>query len=344
VPVSIIVGGQYGSEGKGKVAHHYARLRRASAAVRVGGSNSGHTTLGTDRERQVFRQLPTAALEPDVLCVLAPGSYIDLEILAAEIERAALPPERLVIDPNAMIITDADREAERRSGLIERIGSTGSGTGAAVARRVARRSRAELAGACHVLAPYLAPTRELLRGMLDAGEQLIIEGTQGFGLSVLHSPHFPNTTSRDTTAAGALSETGLSPLDVGEVVLVLRALPIRVAGPSGPFGAEELDWATVAVEAGHGDPIEERTSVTKRVRRVARFDPLIVRDAIAANNPSTIVLNHLDHVDAAATETLTPRAQAYIDRVQAGIGRPVNLAGLGPDTLVAVSERQLIPA
>jgi adenylosuccinate synthase len=340
VPVSIIVGGQYGSEGKGKVAQHYTQLRGARAAVRVGGTNSGHTTLGAEPERHVFRQLPTAALESDVLCVLAPGSYIDLDILVAEIDRTALPRERLVIDPNAMIITAADRDAERRSGLTERIGSTGSGTGAAVARRVTRGSRTELAGACASLIPYLAPTRELLRGMLDAGENVIIEGTQGFGLSLLHTPHFPNATSRDTTAAGALSETGLGPLDVGEVVLVLRALPIRVAGRSGPFGAEELDWATVAAEAGHAVGIDERTSVTNRVRRVARFDPVIAREAIAANNPSAIVLNHLDHIDAAATETLTPRASEFLVHLEESIGRRIDLVGLGPDVLIAAPDRE----
>ena len=50
--VSIVVGGQYGSEGKGKVTQHLARSRSARAVVRVGGTNSGHTSLGGDGERR----------------------------------------------------------------------------------------------------------------------------------------------------------------------------------------------------------------------------------------------------------------------------------------------------
>jgi adenylosuccinate synthase len=344
MPLTIIVGGQYGSEGKGKVAHHYARLRGAHAAVRVGGTNSGHTTLGADGHRHVLRQLPTAALEPDVLCVLAAGAYIDIEILLGEIERLGLPPERLVIDPGAMIITPADREAEQRSDLKTRIGSTASGTGEAVARRARRVSEQELAGAQPQLAPYLTPVRALLRGMLDQGQRVVVEGTQGFGLSLLHSPHYPKTTSRDTTAAGALAETGLSPFDVAEIVLVLRAFPIRVAGDSGPFGAQEIDWETVARESGAECDLTERTSVTNKVRRVARFDSVLVREAIAANSPSAIVLNHLDHVDAAAAAGLTARARVFLSDVEAKIEHRVDLVGLGPDSLTGVDEHALVHA
>jgi adenylosuccinate synthase len=344
MPVSVIVGGQYGSEGKGKVAQHYARRRHARAVVRVGGTNSGHTTLASDGEREVLRQLPTAALDPDVTCVLAAGSYIDLDILHEEIDRVGLAPERLLIDPGAMIITPADRRAEQTSDLRLRIGSTASGTGEAVARRTRRVSAAELAGAQPELAQYLAPVRTHLRAMLDRGEHIVIEGTQGFGLSLLHSPHYPKATSRDTTAAAALAETGLSPLDVQDVVLVLRSFPIRVAGDSGPFGAPEIDWETITAEGGHTSPVLERTSVSRNIRRVARFDPEIVRQAIAANNPSAIVLNHLDHVDAAATVELTPRARDFLVDVQQRIGRKVDLVGLGPGTLRTLHERPAIAA
>lgn len=342
--VSIIVGGQYGSEGKGKVAQHFARSRGARAVVRVGGTNSGHTTLGGEGEREVLRQLPTAALDPDVLCVLAAGSYIDVEILSAEIERLALPAKRLVIDPGAMIITAADREAEQASDLKQRIGSTASGTGEAVARRTRRVSAADLAGAQPELAPYLAPVRPLLRAMLEDGEHIVVEGTQGFGLSLLHSPHFPKATSRDTTAAGALAETGLSPLDVQDVVLVLRSFPIRVAGDSGPFGAPETSWSQIALESGHHGQLAEITSVTRKLRRVARFDPVIVREAIVANNPSVIVLNHIDHVDATATTGLTRRASEFLADLEAHIDRRIDLLGLGPDTLIAAHDRSALLA
>lgn len=334
MPATVIVGGQFGSEGKGKVAQFWASRTSARAAVRVGGSNSGHTTIETAAAgRCVLRQLPTAAVLSDVVCVLAAGSYIDPEILLREVREVELPPERLVIDPNAMLITAHDIEVEQRGGLIAGIGSTGSGTGAAVARRISRVSRDQLAAGHPDLQPYLASSTELLRDLIDRGERVVLEGTQGFGLSILHSPHYPKTTSRDTTAAGVVAETGLSPLDVDEVVLVARAFPIRVAGDSGPFGAPEIDWGTVAAEGGHAEALAEFTSVTGRLRRVARFDPQIVREAIRVNRPSAIVLNHVDYLDANSDGALTEKTSRFVAGVAEDIGRAPDYVGLAPDHL-----------
>ncbi len=281
---------------------------------------------------------------PDVLCVIGAGSYIDLSILLEEIDRVQLPARRLVIDANAAMITDDDRRAEASSGIIGRIGSTGSGTGSAVARRVGR-SSAVLARAVPELAPYVDDAPRRLREILDEGGRVIIEGTQGFGLSLLHSPHYPKATSRDTTAASAVSEAGLSPLDVDEVVLVLRAFPIRVAGNSGDFGSEELSWNTIAREGGHRTELAEYTSVTRRIRRVARFDPHLVRQAISCNQPSLIVLNHVDYVDAGcASGSLTRKSTDFIDDVARRIGRPIDLVGVGPDLLMPFQDANALAA
>jgi adenylosuccinate synthase len=344
MPVTVVVGGQYGSEGKGKVAQHLAAAQDARAVVRVGGSNSGHTVWSAMGDPVILRHLPTAALLPDVLCVIGAGSYIDLSVLLAEIDRVQIPTRRLVIDANAAMITDDDRQAEASSGIIGRIGSTGSGTGSAVARRVGR-SSAVLASAVPELARYVDDAPRRLREILDAGGRVVIEGTQGFGLSLLHSPHYPKTTSRDTTAASALSEAGLSPLDVDQVVLVLRAFPIRVAGNSGNFGSEELSWKTIAREGGHRKELAEYTSVTRRLRRVARFDPHLVRQAISCNQPSLIVLNHVDYVDArCASGSLTRKSANFIDEVARRIGRPIDLVGVGPDLLIPFRDTDALAA
>src|SRR5437879_5729014 len=101
MPVTVVVGGQYGSEGKGKVSLALAQAKGAAAAIRVGGTNSGHTAV-VDGRVSVLRQLPTAALLPDVLCVLPAGSFIDSAVILAEVKRTELPTRRLVIDPLAM--------------------------------------------------------------------------------------------------------------------------------------------------------------------------------------------------------------------------------------------------
>jgi adenylosuccinate synthase len=235
MPVTVVVGGQYGSEGKGKVAHFLAKEMNASVAIRCGGSNSGHTVIDSQGNPLIFRQLPTASILPDVVCVLCAGSYLDPEVLLPEIKIASLEKSRLFIDPHAVIITPEIRETEQKGNLVESIGSTGSGTGEAIIRRIKRSTELLFAKDLPELAPYIKDTKGFLRKILSKRERVILEGTQGYGLSLLHSPHYPYVTSRDTTAAAFVSEAGISPIDVDDVVLTIRAFPIRVAGNSGPL-------------------------------------------------------------------------------------------------------------
>jgi adenylosuccinate synthase len=92
MPVSIVVGGQFGSEGKGKVAHYLAQKMEASFAVRCGGPNSGHTVIDPSGKARIFQQLPTAAILPDVKLAICAGSYIDLDILLREIQETGVGP------------------------------------------------------------------------------------------------------------------------------------------------------------------------------------------------------------------------------------------------------------
>ncbi|MCI0562311.1 MAG: adenylosuccinate synthetase, partial [Nitrososphaera sp.] len=158
---------------------------------------------------------------------------------------------------------------------------------------------------------------------------------QGFGLSLLHSPYYPKVTSRDTTAASFVAEVGLSPLDVTEVILVIRAFPIRVAGDSGPL-PNQTDWETVGREGGWASSIVEYTSVTRKVRRVARFDSAVVKEAIQTNAPTTVVLNHVDYVDATCVRTgcITHKIESFVRQVESQIGTSIAYVGLGPTSLL----------
>lgn len=347
MPVTVILGGQFGSEGKGKVACEFARMQGAAVAVRTGGSNSGHTVVDRDSTTRIFRHLPTAAILDSVICVIGPGTYLDVEVLLSEIAEIDFPLERLLIDENAVVITDQHKEIEKASGLIEGISSTGSGTGAALVERVQRggtvsftKDDPRLPRQC------LGHARRFLRDQLNRDQRIILEGTQGFGLSVLHSSDYPNVTSRDTTAAAFVAEAGLSPMDVDDVVLVIRAFPIRVAGNSGEL-PNEIDWETVTRESGSKTPIIERTSVTGKVRRVARFDPAVVKAAIEANAPTQIVLNHVDYVDSINDEgRLTDKTELFIGEIEAQVEGSVDYLGFDPKTLVKrhADGRQLLSA
>lgn len=350
MPVSIVVGGQYGSEGKGKVALALARQERGEAVVvRVGGPNSGHTGYDRSGRRWVLRQLPVAAVDGVRLIVLPAGSYIDPDLLLEEIASLGLAPEDVAISPQARVITSGHIDHEVNSKINQSIGSTATGTGAAVVAAIQR--GAPDAGPAAVFAknddrlkPYVKSTIDLLRQALDEGRRVIIEGTQGFGLSPLHSPHWPNVTSRDTSAAGFLSEAGLAPTDVDDVTLVLRCWPIRVSGNSGPLEAE-TDWETISRESGAHIDLHEFTSVTKKLRRVGRFEFDIAKQAIAVNMPTRIVLNHLDHVDWRCHDgALTSAARKFIHFVERGLNRNVNWVGTGVDSFVELGQLSAVRA
>lgn len=333
MPVSVVVGGQYGSEGKGKVALEFARRDpNITIAVRPGGSNSGHTGYSRDGERIVLRQLPAAAIDGGVKVVLPAGCYIDVQLLLKEISQLSLADKQLVIDPRAHIIRPEHVEWERQSRLAQSIGSTMSGTGAAVISRLARFSaqfpQAVPAAEVEELRPYIADTTPILREALRDGQRVIIEGTQGFGLSPVHGDAWPKATSRDTLAAAFVAEAGLSPRDVDQIVLVVRAHPIRVAGDSGPLPGE-TSWQGIAQAAGTLTDLSEYTSVTRRLRRVGHFDPSVVKRAIAANRPTDIVLNHLDYIDAGVRgeRELSIIASRFISEVERGIEARIDWIG-----------------
>ena len=339
MPVSIVVGGQFGSEGKGKVALEIVRRKTAAAVIRVGGTNSGHTAVGADHETYALRQLPAAAVDRSVQVILPPGSYIDLAILNNELRRLRLGPDRVLISPMARIITDEHKRWERAAELGPAIGSTQSGTGAAVMAMTARDAagfpmRSVQAREMPELVRFLADTTSEIRSLLNAERRVVIEGTQGYGLSLLQGGYWPKATSRDTSAAGFLAEAGLSPRDVDDVTMVIRCHPIRVAGDLGPL-AGETTWESIAAEAGLPLHYREYTTVTGKVRRVGRFDPDLVRRAIAANNPSRVVLNHLDYVDPRVRAGgLTDKAREFVEKIERDIERRVDWLGTGPGSII----------
>ena len=318
--VTIVIGGQYGGEGKGKVTYWFAKERDINIAVRVGGTNAGHTVVNENNNKFILRQLPTPSVLKNRYCVLSAGSYIDVDILFKEMKETGLDSDKLLIDENAMVITNSDKELESKGNLRNEIGSTLSGTGASVIRRVARGKNTTLAKDIDILKPYVVDAKKYLRSKIQEGQKVIIEGTQGFGLSLLHSPHYPYTTSRDTTASAFLAETGLSPFDVEDIIMAIRTFPIRVEGNSGTL-ENEISWDELGQEP-------ELSSVTKKIRRIARFDSEIVKMAIDANRPSKIILNHVDYVS-------SEKQEDFIGKIEYEIGQKINFIGMDNKCLVA---------
>jgi len=338
MPCTIVVGGQYGSEGKGKTVALTAARLDEPWVVRCGGPNSGHTVTIRGTER-VLRQVPAAADHPRAMLLLSAGCAVDEDVLLDEVDALGLSKERVIVDSRAILITAEDKQ--REAALVDDIASTGTGTGSALARRMLRRNVLLASDSQRlkdrVRVEHVAP---LLHKALDADHDVIVEGTQGFGLSLLHGTHYPFVTSRDTTASGFAMEVGLSPRQIDDVIMVIRTFPIRVGGNSGPL-EDEISWEEVQHISRAPDIQPEYTSVTRRLRRVARFNMEMVKLACMYNRPTSIALMGLDRLDSTNAElkewvSLSQKAMSFIDYVEGETGIIVSLAGTGFHTVAAV--------
>jgi adenylosuccinate synthase len=339
VSLWVVVGGQYGSEGKGKIAAYIALQEGIDVCVRCGGPNSGHSFQTEGGGEFLVRQVPTAFVNSSTRLLIPAGGLIDLEVLRAEIGVLGLSAARIGIDRNAMVIEDFDREREQGLHLRERLSSTLCGVGAAVARRALRGPEVRLAkdAACNSewLRELLTDVSREVNSAIQSRGNVLVEGTQGCGLSLYHGQSYPKATSRDTTAAGFISEVGISPRYVTNVVVVFRTFPIRVAGwQAGPI-KDEVTWAQIQAESGAPTPLQEMTTVTKKVRRVGRFDWDLAHLAVQLNGPTSLAINGLDYLDyqnrgILREEDLSLRAKDFVRSLEQRLNVPVAYLGTGP--------------
>jgi adenylosuccinate synthase len=333
MPFTVIVGGQFGSEGKGKVTSHLALRDNVDIVVRCGGPNSGHT-VDVNGQRYELRSLPAGFINPGTRLLLAAGCLINPEILLTEIKGTGTDPSRVGIDRHAGIISPSEGEEEAELRLRDRLGSTLSGTGIGVANRVLRKPDFKLAKDVPELQKFLTDVSAEVNEAVDKNGKVLIEGTQGFGLSVYHSPHYPYATSRDTTASGFLSEVGVSPRLVTDIIMAIRTFPIRVAGNSGPL-KDEITWEELRERSGYPTDIREFTTTTKKLRRVGLFDLELVRRAALVNRPTQIALHGMDYLSwhnksLRDYQGLTPEARSFVDSLELSLGESVTLIGTGP--------------
>ena len=142
----VVVGSQWGDEGKGKIVDWLSE--RADVVVRFqGGHNAGHT-LVIDGVTYKLALLPSGVVRPDKLSVIGNGVVIDPWALIEEIERlrdagVAIGPERLVVAENASLILPLHRNLDNAREVARgnaQIGTTGRGIGPAYEDKVGRRA------------------------------------------------------------------------------------------------------------------------------------------------------------------------------------------------------------
>ena len=337
--VTCIVGGQYGSEGKGKVCGYLAN--EYDVAVRVGAPNAGHT-LVMGKNKWKMQQIPVAGLvNPDIVLCIGAAGLINIPILEREMSYIKDIEDRLFIDRNAGILTEDHRHQEEEEKMFKGIGSTCEGVGAALRHKIKRDKTFGVANNSLRLKHHVINVSKYLnRGQ----KRVMIEGTQGTFLSLNHGP-YPYCTSRDIIASSLLSDVGLAPHTCKEVIMVIRTYPIRVAGNSGPMCGKELTWPIIKRRSKCPKKIEEKTTVTKRVRRVCEFSMEQIMEACELNGPTQIALMFADyttHKDYGKNKwrNLSNLTKAFVEEIEANTGVPVTLIGTSPDFEGMVDRRK----
>ena len=336
--VDVLVGGQYGSEGKGNIVGYIAP--EYELFVRVGGPNAGHKVFA-EPTPEVYHHLPSGTERaPAAQLLLGAGAVIYPRRLLEEIAEHGVTAERLSIDPQAMIIEDSDRTAEEK--LLSSISSTAQGVGSASARKIMGRGgklkvKVRLARDVPDLKPFVREGQQILEEAFLRGTRILLEGTQGTSLSIHHG-QYPHVTSRDTTVAGCLADAGIPATRVRRVIMVCRTYPIRVSDPVGQDGTSGPMGITVEYDQlseRSGIPIDslrkiEKTTTTGRQRRLAEFDWEQLRRSTLLNGPTDIAITFADYIrvenqKAYRFDQLTPETVRFIEEVERVSGVPVTL-------------------
>ena len=257
-----VVGGLWGSCSKGQLIEYLAKRKLMDACVRTGSINAGHVVV-FEGKKYTMQSVPGGWVGgKQIKLIIGAGAYLEAALLNQEIgmiykaltghdmeeDSRILEAFELYIDPKAGLHTDKHQEAE--VGLHQRMGSTGKGCMAAMVDKMARRNEYQNFGETQFAKRWdgirfkLVDTCKMINDLYDEGKTVVLEGTQGAHLDLIHGD-YPYVTSRPTNAAAWLAEAGVAPTVKNEVAMVVRTMPIRVAGNSGPL-PQEVSWADVA--------------------------------------------------------------------------------------------------
>jgi adenylosuccinate synthase len=298
--VDVLVDLQYGSCGKGKFAYDIAIRNEYAVVSSANMPNAGHTVVKPDGTELVYKALPSASCLATNL--VAPTSVFSPSRLLSE---STWTTQQIYIHEGARTLLGGDVEAEHAQGLA-RISSTLQGCTASMKRRIDRESLGRVSTNVAVFDSFpdhqnvhVCNTRDWC-DLLYSGP-VLHEVSQGTMLSVDWG-YFPFTTSRNCTASSGLDAIGANHFDVRSCYGLFRSFPIRVGGPSGPMPGETT-WHAIGNDAGiPTDIIEhiieaERTTVTKKYRRVSRLSIEELVFANRLNGCTHLLMNFAQYID-----------------------------------------------
>jgi len=328
MPVTVVVGGQKGDEGKGKIAAFLALKENFDIVVRISGPNAGHT-LEIDNKVYPLATLPCGFINKNSRILVGRGAFIDKARILDEIERTGLnKSNRIGVDAKAVVITEDLKLMEQKNKhLMNSIGSVGTGLGPARIKKISRDPDITFAEEIDELKPFVTDTTAEIHEALQKDKKILLEGDQGFGLSLIHG-EYPFVTSRDTTASTFLGEAGIGPTAVRDVYIVFKPYVTRVA--TGPLENEVNDVSDWFHTKGR-----EVGTVSGRKRRVGGFEWENAIRAVRVNGATKIALTHIDYFGEVKSGKLSEKACAFIEEMKEKIcslypNPEVKLVSYGP--------------
>ena len=319
---TIVIGGFFGDEGKGKIISYLAQKDNPTIVVRGGaGPNAGHTIKDGDKTYKV-RMLPSGFLNKNSRVMIGPGVVVNPDVFLKEVNDFG-SEGRSFLDNHCGIIEQDHLDADSQGRLKEKIGSTGSGTGPANAERAMRTLK--MAKEIESLQSYLIDVPLEINSALDRNQNVLIEGTQGTHLSLWHGT-YPYVTSKDVTASGICADVGVGPKRIDDVIVVFKSYLTRVG--TGPMNGE------LSPEETSEKGWEEFGTVTGRLRRAAEFDFELASRAIMLSSANQISITKLDVrfpdcAGAQSMDQLDSESKSFIKNIEDRLGVPVTLIGTG---------------
>jgi adenylosuccinate synthase len=329
---TVVVGAFWGDEGKGKIISYLALKDKIDVCVRTGSVNAAHTVVYKDK-KYALHMVPSTFVYEKSRLLIGAGVNIHVPQLLKEIEETGVK-DRLGVDSQCSIIEEKHSEMDKSNAHLKGLGTTGWGVGPAQEERVRRTGK--LAKDIPELKPYLTDVAQEVNTAIDAGKEVLLEGTQGLLLSLFFGT-YPYVTSRDTSASAICTEAGVGPTKVDTVLLVCKSFMTRVgAGPlPGELSKEEAvkrGWFEIAAGTG-------------RERRSAPFDFDLAKRAAMINGATEIAVTKLDILfpackNAASYEQLSSGAKEFITKTETKTGVPVTIIGTGPSVFDIIDRRR----
>ncbi len=325
LPCDIVTGGHWGDEGKGKIVAYLALNDKPEVIARGGvGPNAGHTVY-VDGKKFGLRQIPCGFVAEKARILIGPGVLVNPELVLKELEETSLG-NRLGIDKHCSIIEQVHIDEDKRSKhLKEKIGSTGTGCGPANVARVNR--VAKIAEEIPEIAKYITDVPLEVNEVIKKGKYALIEGSQGFALSLTHGT-YPFVTSKDTSASTLAADVGVGPTNVDNVIVVFKAYTTRVG--EGPFPTE------MSKEKAEEMGIIEHGTVTGRRRRIGDFDFEMAKRSVMINGATQLAITCIDRLfkgneGVKKFKDLTSEAKEHIAKIEGKLGVPATLISTGPE-------------